>query len=98
MRKVSSTTRKECYLPQNIQKRYNYWNLPYLHGIPDVVTDDVINLDQCGVYIETANRKFGKTFIGTLLNQEGECKQGKMLNVQLPICADQNSPMRWVKT
>jgi len=62
-RKVSSTTAKEAYLAINIQKRYNYWNLQYPFGVEDIDTDNVIDIDECGVYVETANRKYGKSVL-----------------------------------
>ena len=97
-RKVSSTTAKEAYLAINIQKRYNYWNLQYPFGIEDIDTDDVIDIDECGVYVETANRKYGKTCIGKRSNQEGVYRRGRKLNVLLRISGDRNDPSRWLKT
>ena len=35
-RKKGSTTAYQAYFPVNVQKRWNYWNLPFPMGIADI--------------------------------------------------------------
>lgn len=97
-RKASLTTAKECDKLINIIKRHNYWTQPYPHGTADIDTDDMIDIDECGIFVKTSNRKFGKTFLGKRCSQEGVYKRGRKLNLLLGISADQNYPSRWINT
>ena len=70
-KKCGSTTAYQAYLPVNIQKRWNYWNLPFPLGIADVSRSNMIDLDECGLFVETANRKRGKSYVGFRVREPG---------------------------
>lgn len=53
--KVSSTAAQQALLPINIQKRWNFWNLPYPFGRADIATEDLIDLDEARIFVETEN-------------------------------------------
>ena len=42
-----------------------YWNLPYPFGIADIRVEDFIDLDECGVFVETADKHIGKALSET---------------------------------
>ena len=69
-RKRGSTTARQALDPRNIQIRWNYWNLPYPFGIRDVRRHAIIDLDEAGVFVESANRDSGKPIsIAAFANQ-----------------------------
>ena len=70
-RKRGSTTAFQAYLTINLQKRWAYWNLPYPYGIADIRWEDLVNLDECGVYVETADKVIGKSYVGSQVQQAG---------------------------
>ena len=55
-RKAGSLTAYQTFLPMNMQKRWNYWNLPYPMGIADIPRRCMIDLVEVGVFIESTNR------------------------------------------
>ena len=59
-RKRGSTAAFQAYLPVNLQKRWAYWNLPYPYGIADIRRKDLVDLDECGVLVQTADTVIGK--------------------------------------
>ena len=70
-RKVGSTTAYQAFLPRNKRKRWCYWNLPYPHGIANIRRKDLIDMDECGIELSSANRTIGKAFIGKRVKQSG---------------------------
>ena len=55
-RVAGSTTADNAYLPINIQKRHMYWNNPYPLGMIGTATEDIIDIDECGLFLESSNR------------------------------------------
>ena len=53
--KCGSTTVYQYFLPENIQKRWNYWNLLYSLGIADCSRSFMIDLDKCGFFVGSTN-------------------------------------------
>ena len=94
-RKVGSTTAYQAMLPINRQKRWCYWNLPYPYGIADIRRQDLIDLDECGIELSTAERDIGKAYVGERVQQEGLYSQTDKWNLLLAICGDPNNPLRW---
>ena len=70
-RKRASTTAYQAFLPVNLRKRWIFWNLPYPLGIADVQQRFMIDLDECGVFVESVNRKDGKSFRSVRVNEPG---------------------------
>ena len=44
--------------------------MPYPAGIADIPKDDWININEAGVFLETANRKAGKGYIEVMIREE----------------------------
>jgi hypothetical protein len=38
--------------------------MPYLWGIANIRVEDLIDLDECGLFVETADKGIGKAFVG----------------------------------
>jgi hypothetical protein len=45
--------------------------MPYPWGIADIRVEDLIDLDKCGLFVETAHKSIGKAFVGNRVQQEG---------------------------
>lgn len=86
--KVSSTTARQALLPINILKRQNFWTLPYPLGIANIRREDLIDLDEAGVFVETVNRKYGKTFIGTCCREIGPYGHSTKFTLMMAVSAD----------
>jgi len=70
-RKTRSTTAYQAFLPINKQKQWMFWNLPYPLGIADIRRQDMIDLDECGIELSTADRSIGKPYTGRHMKQSG---------------------------
>lgn len=93
-RKAGSTTAYQALLARNKRKRWAYWNLPYPFGIADIRRQDLIDLDECGVELSTANRDIGKAYIGKRVKQAGLYSKTDKWNLLLAISGDPNA-RRW---
>ena len=88
-RKKGSTTAYQAFYDVNLEKRYNYWNYPYPLGIADIHRSHVIDLDECGIFLETtANRKYGKAYSGLRVRDEGPYSKTEKWNLLLAICGE----------
>jgi hypothetical protein len=88
-RKVASTTSDCAYLPINLQKRENYWSLPYPHGIAGEETRDIIDIDECCLKLESINRKYGKVTRDRRCTKRGKFKKGEgRMSLIMGICGD----------
>ena len=88
-RKKGSTTAHQAYYPRNLRKRWQYWNLAYPIGIADIGRSRVIDLDECGVFLEThANRSQGKSYIGLRVREEGVYSKSEKWNLLLAVCGE----------
>ena len=99
-RKKGSTTAHQAYYPVNLQKRWRYWNYAYPLGIADIQRSRIIDLDECGVFLEThANRTHGKSFIVLRVREEGVYSKSEKWNLLLAVCGEdgteENSSRRW---
>lgn len=70
-RKRGSTTARQAVTPRNLTKRFLFWHMPYPIGIADIAPEDMIDLDEAAIFLETANRKDGKAYIGCRVREEG---------------------------
>ena len=93
-RKRGSTTAFQAYLPRNIRKRWMYWNLPYPYGIADIRVEDLIDLDECGLFVETAGKSIGKAFLGKRVRQEGNYQKSEKWTLLLAVAGSAASE-RW---
>ena len=94
-RKTGSTTAYRAFLPINKQKRWMFWNLPYPLGIAGIRRQDMIDLDECGIELSTADRSIGNAYLGRHVKQSGLYSKSDKLNLLLAISGDDGNPMRW---
>ena len=69
--------------------------MDYPNGIADVDVNDMIDLDEMVLFLESSNMKFGKTLRGLRADQQGKYNRGLKMNFLAAICGDLNDPMRW---
>ena len=72
-----------------------FWNMPYPYGIADIKRKNMIDLDECGIELSTAERDIGKTYIGDCCNQSGLYSKTDKLNLLLAILGDEELTLRW---
>lgn len=94
-RKRGSTTAYQALLPINKDKRRIFWNLPYPFGIADIRRMDMIDLDECGTEVQSADRHIGKAYIGKRVQQSGPYQKSTKYNLLLAISGDGNNNWRW---
>ena len=59
-------------------------------------TEDIIDIDECGLFLESSNRGFGKVKRGRRCDQKWIYNRaGQKLNLPLAICGGNNDPMRF---
>jgi len=75
-RKKGSTTAHQAYTHRNLLKRDRFWTLPYPDGIADISRDDMIDIDECGLKLETANRRHGKGALSRRVRERGNYGHG----------------------
>lgn len=93
-RKAGSTTAYQALLPINIYKRWCFYHLPYPMGIADVPRRLMIDLDECGIFVESANRKHGKSYIGCRVKEPGPYSKSEKWNLLLAISGERAVPGR----
>eukprot|EP00567_Pseudictyota_dubia_P014059 CAMPEP_0197436338 /NCGR_PEP_ID=MMETSP1175-20131217/3810_1 /TAXON_ID=1003142 /ORGANISM="Triceratium dubium, Strain CCMP147" /LENGTH=382 /DNA_ID=CAMNT_0042965605 /DNA_START=300 /DNA_END=1448 /DNA_ORIENTATION=- len=98
-RKRGSTTARQARLPRNLQWRWNYWNLPYPYGMVGIRRRDIIDLDECGVFLESANRNFGKAAFCRRVREVGPYGHSQKLNIMMAISGESGNPSasRWIE-
>lgn len=95
-RKRGSTTAKQAMLPRNIAIRYTYWNMPYPFGIANIRRRDLIDIDESGIFLETADMKIGKALFGRRVKEIGNYGHGKRINFLFAIAGSQQAE-RWME-
>jgi hypothetical protein len=71
-----------------------FWNLPYLYGIADIWHQDMIDLDECGVKVQSANQHWGKARVGKPVNQTGPYSKLTKINILLAILGNDDPTNR----
>ncbi len=97
-RKKGSTTAYQAMSPINLQRRHNFWHMPYPFGIVDIDPRDMIDLDEAGIYPQQTNRKYGKIAVGDRVREAGTYVRVRKLNVLMAISGDDdevNGGERW---
>ena len=77
---AASTTANQAYLSINLKMSRIYWAENYINGIANIDVDDLINLDEMGLSLESQNRKIGKTVRGARADQKGQYNRGVKMN------------------
>lgn len=98
MRKRASTTAHQAYFPRNLMLHKMYFTTYYPTGILDVNINDMIDINEMGLYLETTNRKLGKTIRGMRADNEGNYNRDEKSNILAAMAADGNDAMRWMET
>ena len=78
-RKRGSTTAFNALLPINLNKRRLFWTTPYPTGLFQVPRSQIIDVDECALYIQTANRSYGKAPSGVRVREPGPFKEYEKL-------------------
>ena len=84
-RKKGSTTAFQARCPVNIALQSAFWLMLYPYGIADVPADTMIDIDEAGVSLETANRGYGKAHIATRVRQVGLYGHSNKFTILLAI-------------
>ena len=92
--KRDSTTTYQALLPINKQKRWIFWNLPYPYGIAEIWCQGLIDLNECGVEMSTAEQSIGRSYIDKRCKQSGLYSKSDKLNLLLAISDDDTNPMQ----
>ena len=61
-RKRGSTTAADAILPRNLRKRLVYWLQPLPFGIQGVRRSQLIDVDECALFVQTAKRNYGNGY------------------------------------
>lgn len=69
--------------------------LSYPFGIANIARDDLIDLDEAGGFVETVNRKYGKSFIGTRCREVGPYGQSAKFTLTMAVSGDATDRFRY---
>jgi hypothetical protein len=70
-RKRGSTTAWQAHLPQNILRRDLFWSQPPPMGIIGVPLAEFVDIDECAIFFETADRTHGKAYTSVRVRDAG---------------------------
>ena len=62
--------------------------MPYPVGIVDITKNDWIDLDECALFVEKVNLKYGKSYIDGRVRQEGHYNHSEKYTITLAISGD----------
>jgi hypothetical protein len=66
--------------------------MPYPHGITDIAAELMIDLDECGIYVDDCSRRHGKAPPSIRVGEAGQySREGEKCNLLLAICGDQGT-------
>ena len=94
-RKRGSTTAQQALLAINLAKRDTYWFKDYQGGVADIRREDLIDIDEAGIFLETAARKIGQVAIGLGVRKEELYRHSTKCMLTMAISGDRNG-QRWV--
>ena len=92
---VGSTTAYQAFCPVNLIRRDNYWNRNYPFGMANIRRQDIIDLDEAGIFTETADRKYGKCEIGRRVKQAGPYSKSAKINILMAVSGDEDGRRWW---
>jgi hypothetical protein len=93
-RKCGSTTAFQAFTPLNLQRRQNFWTLPFPLGVVGIPRALLIDIDECGLWLEKKVRGHGKTITGVRVRAPGVYGHGEKWSLILGIDC---SGMVWVR-
>lgn len=59
--------------------------MPYPYGIADIRVEDLVDLDECGLFVKTTEKKIGKAFVGKRVRQEGNYQKSEKWTLLLAV-------------
>jgi hypothetical protein len=93
-RKCGSTTAFQAFTPFNLLRRQNFWGLPFPFGVVGIPRALLIDIDECGLWLEKKVRGHGKAIAGVRVRAPGVYGHGEKWSLILGIDC---SGMRWVR-
>jgi hypothetical protein len=72
-----------------------FWNLPYPYGVADILRQDLINLNECGVKVQSGDCLWWKARVGKRVSQVGPNGRDTKINLLLAISGDGDTQNRW---
>ena len=101
-RKKGSTTAYQAFYPENLERRWQYWNVPFPIGIADIRQCRIIDLDECGLYVASANRNGGKAYVGIRVRDAGPYSNADKWTLLMAVCGEDGTvdqpSRRWAHT
>jgi transposase len=95
-RKRGATTARQANLPQNIQKFIQYKTENYPYGVADTLRVNMIDFDECAIFLESADRSYGKVSVGKDLNEEGPYGHSQKYTCTMAIAGNPEGD-RWLQ-
>ena len=93
-RKRSATTAFQALTPENIRRQRLFWTMPYPLGRLGLARAQLNDTDELGIWIEKANRSYGKSPRGLSCREPGKYGHGEKWSVILSVMPDGR---RWVR-
>ena len=93
--KRSSTTCERAFWAINLHKRDCFWEEPYPIGRSNVLTRDMINMDQCKLKVEHSNPSSAKAVSMERAHVEGAYNRDEGVNLMMAVSADPAYDMEW---
>jgi hypothetical protein len=96
-RKKGSTTARQGLLPLNILRRSIFWNMNYPFGIADIAMEDQIDIDEAGIFLETADRSWGKAVTGMRVRAPGPYGHSEKWTLLMAVAGREGPLDRFVR-
>jgi len=65
-RKCGAATARQANLPENVDKRHQFWTMPFPYGILGVHPHEIIDFDEAVIFVETTNRGYNVLLVRIL--------------------------------
>jgi len=76
MMKVTSTVAYQAFTERNLTCRRLFWTMPWLIGIHGIPRRLLIDVDEFGLHLNDANRKYGSAPQGLQIRKPGNYDRG----------------------
>ena len=97
-RKKGSTTANQAFTHRNLTRRLRYWTMNFPDGIADIAREDMIDLDEAGLSLGTANRRYRKCSILGRVQERGNYGHGVNHTLKMAISGSSNGiARRWIR-
>ena len=94
--KRTSVEALQALLPCNRQKRWVYYNMAYPFGVADIPKEDMIDVDEAGIFLESCNCKYAKATIGSRAKISGAYGHSKKTTIIMAIAGNPEGD-RWIE-